>query len=457
MSKIVLVGAGSAQFGLGTLGDIFQSQALAGSHIALHDINPDSLAQVAKIGEAHIAQRGIPYTLSATTDRREALRGADFVIISIEVGDRFALWEQDWHVPQQYGIRQVYGENGGPGGLFHALRIVPPILEICGDVHEIAPQAHVFNFSNPMTRICLTVKRKYPDLRLVGLCHEIASLPRHLPAILDTPYEDLEVVAAGLNHFSVLVTVRYKGDGRDAYPEVLAKASDYFASLPDPNTTVRRIMLEEGRRPSEAEVRDLAAQMRQLGGAAPRQWVERGLFRVILKKFGCLPVTTDSHFGEYIQWAHDVSDHKGILDFYNWYKLWCQTKKACIEEYIQERIVPIMEAIVADAGMVEEAVNVMNHGLITNLPEDLVVEVPGRVDAGGVQGITVGDLPKGVAGLMRNQVAVLDLTAEAILQGSRELALQALLVDPVVDSVRAAEETLDAMLDLQARYLGYLK
>ena len=103
------------------------------------------------------------------------------MISSIEVGNRFELWEQDWRIPQQYGVRQVYGENGGPGGLFHSLRIIPPILEICADVMKICPEATVFNFSNPMSRICTTVTRAFPDLKFIGLCHEIASLRNYLP------------------------------------------------------------------------------------------------------------------------------------------------------------------------------------------------------------------------------------------------------------------------------------
>lgn len=115
---IVLIGAGSAQFGYGTIGDILQSKVLEGSHIVLHDINPNTLAVVEKTGRAFIEEHKLPFTISATTNRVEALQGADFIIISIEVGDRFVLWEQDWRIPQQYGVRQVYGENGGPGGLF---------------------------------------------------------------------------------------------------------------------------------------------------------------------------------------------------------------------------------------------------------------------------------------------------------------------------------------------------
>ena len=112
-TRIVLIGAGSAQFGFGTLGDIFQSQVLPGSHIVLHDINPQTLAKVETVGQQFIQENELPYTLSATTSRPEALQRADFCVISIEVGDRFALWEQDWRIPQQYGIRQVYGEMAG--------------------------------------------------------------------------------------------------------------------------------------------------------------------------------------------------------------------------------------------------------------------------------------------------------------------------------------------------------
>ena len=420
-STIVLIGAGSAMFGLGTLGDIFKSKALEGSSIVLHDINPQALRKVEDIARQFIQERGLSYTLSATTSRQDALQGATFCIISIEVGDRYELWEQDWKIPLQYGIRQVFGENGGPGGLFHSLRIIPPILEICDDINTICPDAYVINFSNPMSRICHAVNRKHPNLRLVGLCHEIASLPMHLPHILETPLSNLSFKAGGLNHFSVLLEVKYKDTGKDAYPDVRERAPKYFENMP-----------------------------------------ERGLFREILERFSYLPTTTDSHFGEYIQWAHEVVDHKGILNFYSIYKAWClgQAPLSRIEGTLEEeywRVVPIMEGILIDSHHEELAVNIPNDGLIDNLPRDLVVEVPAIVDKDGVHGVKLGALPKGIAGLLHNQVAVHDLTTEAVLTGSREIALQALLVDPVVDSVRAAEKTLDTILELQKRYLGYIR
>lgn len=420
-NRIILIGAGSAMFGLGTLGDIFKSKALEGSTVVLHDINPQSLRKVEGIARQYIQEKELPYTLCATTSRREALQGATFCIISIEVGDRYELWEQDWKIPLQHGIHQVYGENGGPGGLFHSLRIIPPILEICDDINAICPDAYVFNFSNPMSRICLAVKRRYPDLKLIGLCHEVASLPMHLPIMLETPLENLSFKAGGLNHFSVLLEIIYKDTGKDAYPDVRQRAPKYFENMP-----------------------------------------ERGLFREILKRFGYLPITTDSHFGEYIQWAQKVVDHKGILNFYALYKAWCleQVPHSRIEGTPEEeywRIVPIMEGILTDSHHEELAVNIANDGLIDNLPQDMVVEVPAIVDKNGVHGVKLGALPKGFAGLLLNQVAVHDLTVEAVFTGSREIALQALLVDPVVDSVKAAEETLDTILELQQRYLGYIK
>ncbi|NLE44458.1 MAG: alpha-glucosidase [Chloroflexi bacterium] len=435
-NRIVLIGAGSAQFGLGTIGDICKSDVLKGSTIVLHDINAQALARVENAGRQYIEEHDLPFTLCATTSRQEALEGARFCISSIEVGDRFKLWEQDWHVPLQHGIRQVYGENGGPGGLFHSLRIIPPILAICEDVSRICPDAHVFNFSNPMSRICTTVHRKYPDLKFTGLCHEIGSLPHHLPRILDTPFENLSVTAGGLNHFSILLEVSYKGTGKDAYPDVRAKGPAYFESLPDHYRP---------QEPSDAE--------------SQRTWLERGLFREILERFGYLPITTDSHFGEYVPWAYEVVDHRGILDFYSWYKRYCAEKQAVISDGpdMIERVIPIIEAIVSDAHMPEMAVNVPNMGLIDCLPDWIVVEAPAVIDANGVHGVQLENYPKGVGGLLQNQVAIHDLTAEAVLTGSKEIVLQALLVDPIVWSVRAAEQTLDVILDLQKEYLGYIK
>ena len=145
MKKIVLIGAGSAVFGLGTINDIFQSESLVGSTIVLHDINENSLKIIAEAAEKFRSEHNLNFIIKPVSDRREALKDADFCVISIEVGHRFDLWDMDWKILQQYGISQVYGENGGLGGLFHSPGIIPLILEICQMIVDIAPDATVFN------------------------------------------------------------------------------------------------------------------------------------------------------------------------------------------------------------------------------------------------------------------------------------------------------------------------
>ena len=189
------------------------------------------------------------------------------------------------------------------------------------------------------------------------------------------------------------------------------------------------------------------------------------MFLEILNRFGYLPITTDSHFGEYIHWAYDVVDHNGILEFYDKYKksmlapqdlpLTRLANGTPEKEYW--RIVPIIEGILTDSHHEELAVNVPNDGFIEYLPQNQVVEVPAIVGQDGVHGIKLDPYPKAFAGLLLNQVAVNDLTTEAVLTGSKEVVLQALLVDPIVNNVRAAKEMLDTMLMLQKPHLGYIK
>ncbi len=446
-AKIVLIGAGSAQFGYDMLGDIFQSKVLEGCHVELLDINPDALAVVEKNGRQFIDENNLPFTLSTTTDREKALVGADFCIISIEVGDRFQLMEQDWNTPLQFGIRQSMGENGGPGGLFHSLRIIPPILEICKDIQKICPEAVTFNVSNPMSRICTTVNRKFPDLKFIGLCHEIESISQHLPLILDTPWENLKTRCGGLNHFSILVEASYVDSGKDAYPEIREKAPTHFGDLPKLRDVIRELReMDAGSTPgSEPAFR-----------AGAGEWSDRWIFRALLEYYGYLPITTDSHLGEYISWANDAADHKGILDFYKYYLEYID-KDPQIELKLHERAVPIIDGILTDSGYEEEAVNLPNDGLIDGLPAFIAVEVPAIINKNGVNGVRLENYPIGFAAHLCNQVGVHNLIAEAVLNQSRELALQALLADPTVEKYKSALDLFEYMMVVQEPWLGYLK
>ncbi len=451
--KLVLFGAGSAQFGLGMLGDIFHSRILAGAEVTLVDIRPDALRKVHDLASEYVDGQELPFSVAATTDRRRALRGTDYVIISIEVGDRFALWDEDWKVPQQYGIRQVYGENGGPGGLFHALRIIPVIMAICDDIMELAPDAHVFCYSNPMTAITTAVHRKHPGIRFYGMCHEVASLERYLPAILDTPFENLAVRAAGLNHFSILVEARYRDSGRDAYPDILLRAPDFFAAEPGASE-IWEYARKNGVLPYTEGARDRSLQEVL---QAHKPWPERGLFKVILEKFRLLPITVDSHLGEYIPWAHDAVDHQSIVDFYDFYRHLLANVTPDISQRRHERAIAIIEGVITDIAYEEDAVNIPNKGFIPTLPDGIAVEVPAAVNGSGVQGVAFPDYPKAFAALLRNYVGVYDLTVDAALQESRDLAVQALLVNPLVTEFRRIDELVDVMIGKQHQWLGYLK
>lgn len=451
--KIVLIGAGSAQFGFGTLGDIFQSKKLAGSEICLVDIDEKALAHVTEIAKAFVAEHKLHFAITASTDRTALLADSDVVVISIEVGKRFPLWDEDWTLPQQYGIRQVYGENGGPGGVFHALRITPVIVDICDDIVKLAPNAWVFNYSNPMTAITTTVLRKYPKLKFVGMCHEIASLERYLPTILDTPFDDLSLRAAGLNHFSVLLEAEYTKSGKDAYPDILKKAPAFFAKEPGYSDILSYVKENQGLFMTEGSIdRSLPE-----GMTSAKSWADRTLFKKVLEHYSLLPITGDSHFGEYIPWAHEVSDHKGIKDFYTLYQLMLTHAQPKIELKIHERLVHILEGILDDSGYEEPAVNILNNNLIPSLPEWIAVEVPARVHKTGLEGIAFPNYPKGFAALLRNYCGVYDLIAEAVLTKKKEYVIQALLANPVVDRCENIPELVDLMIGRQTRWLGYLE
>ena len=173
----------------------------------------------------------------------------------------------------------------------------------------------------------------------------------------------------------------------------------------------------------------------------------------------------DSHLGEYLQWGHNVADHDGINEFYNNYRKKClnfhENELAFSHLFdpkkeIYERIIPIIEAIIQDSNLEEEAVNIPNNNLIDSLPKDIVVEVPGKINKNGVSGVKLNNYPSSFRSLLNNQVGVIQLTTDAVLNKSKHSAYLAMLADPVVDNPKAAENLLETMLDVQKEYLGYL-
>jgi len=418
--KIALIGVGSASFGLGSLCDLVNTECLHGSTVCLVDTNPDALRTMTVLAQKLNEESGAQLTIESTTDRTTALPDADFVVISVAI-QRNELWKYDFEIPLRYGVKQVLGENGGPGGLFHAMRNIPIILDICRDVERLSPKALVLSFTNPVTRIAMAVAR-YTSVSFIGLCHGIGGQLWRLSKVMEVSDANLDCKAAGLNHFTWILDLRFKDTGEDAYPLLRDKISDY-----DP-------------------------------GFQP-------LSRMLFRTFGYYPSPGDDHIGEYLPFAWEYCGLKGY-DFASAEQYKKSTNErirrlvageepvtTLIGQRSGERAFNIIEGILTNSNHVELAVNIPNEGIIANLPADAIVEVPAVVSGSGVQGLHIGSLPTGIAALCNTQIGVQELVVEAAVSGSRKAVLQALLADPVVHTVDAAEKILDELLAINAPYL----
>jgi alpha-galactosidase len=446
VSKIVIIGAGSVSFGPAIINDLLlHIKTLAGSEVWLVDINADALEVMygyAQRLNREIADTNPPLNLFATTDRRSALPNADFVIVSVAV-DRIATWKLDWQIPIKHGVRHVLGENGGPGGLSHALRNIPLLLAIARDIEALAPNAWLLNFSNPMSRLCMAL-HLHSKIRFVGLCHQIGEGYRLVNQVLklvpepntaqemdakalaertrfrQTLESRIHLTAAGLNHFTFILDMRDRETGQDLYPR-----------------------------------------FRQLVNDMPQYW--ELLSRRMLDAYGLFCATGDGHAGEYVGFAAETMPMKGY-DF-DKYEAHSQNQwgyvKAIASGVVSaqpliasgERAVPIMCAMIKDLNQYELAVNVVNRGCIENISSDAIVEVPALVNGRGVNGLHVGALPRGLAAFLQREVEVQSLCVEAAVKGDRKAALQALLLDPHIHSFTKANYLLDDILRAHAKYL----
>ncbi len=430
MTKIVLIGAGSVSFGTGMLSDLFAARELMpGAEVALVDINHQKLQRMLEVAKRLNDATGRPFRLSATADRREVLSGAQFVLISVAVR-RNELWRLDFQIPLKHGVKQVLGENGGPGGLFHALRNIPLVLEICRDIEDLCPDALVLNFTNPEGRICLAASR-YTNLHFVGLCHGIGMAQHAIGQVLGLPADEIDPKAAGLNHFNWVLDLRRKSTGEDLYP------------------AFKRAMAE--RRPKEATMNGYRFGIQ--------------LCHYLMDAFGYWPLPSDDHVGEYLAYAWEYCGLEGYdfaaadqyaRELQEQLERWAtgaEPVDPLLGQTSGERAVPIITGVLGNTHQYELAVNVPNAGLIPNLPEWAIVEVPAVVDARGVHGLPVGPLPEPIAAMCRTQVAIMDRLVEAAVHGDRQAALQALLLDPVITSVSQAEAILEEMLAVERDFL----
>jgi len=437
--KIVLIGAGSTSFGPPMFNDIYLSDVLEGSTIALHDIDKDKLEMIYELLMVENEIHNNKFVLERTVDRIKALKDADFIVNSIEVGDRMELWRQDYEIPRRHGSTQILGECGGPGGTFHAWRIIPPIVEIVKDAEKICPNAFFINFSNPMSRVCLAIKRSVKRLKFVGLCHQIGFMVRHLPKLFNKPRNEIKIQVQGLNHFAFLIGLENLKSGTDMMPEFNKKSMNYFKEHVD-RFEFSKLTFE------------------------------------LYKRFGHFPYVGDNHLGEYLQFGEEFTETQDMLDWLDfiekegefYYKRYLNYHKRLKREKFPkkgilynvpsgERGVPIIEAIINDKNSYETAVNIPNDNIVDNLPQDLVLECSATVNRNGVQGVKVGALPRNIAALLRIEASVQDLCVEAVLKESKEIAIASLAIDPNVGNFEMAENIFNDMIEAQKSFLPNFK
>jgi alpha-galactosidase len=442
--KIVLIGAGSLSFAPAMIRDILLNDRINGAdlNLCLMDLSENALQASEAYAKAVAAKLGRNPSIHSTTDLAASLQSADFVITAIEK-NRYYYWSQDFHVPRKYGFKQIYGENGGPGGMFHTLRNLPPMLEIAQAMERICPDAWLINFTNPEAKIIEAIS-KLTKVKCVGLCHGIGMGMEQISKLLDIPEEELETVAYGLNHFAWFQSIKHKKTGEDLYPQLKDK---------------------------ERKIPWLAL------------WDEIGLSRIMLRTYGLYPYPGTNHIGEYIRWSEEYLAGTRMQYFYDpatedpWKSgqipdfvysishledkpLFPQEKTSNeLERSFRlddgeltashEQAVPIIESIAFQIKHDNLTVNMPNHGKIPGLPDEMVVEVPAYADGSGIHPLRMEALPTAITEMIRVQGAIHKLVIEAYVEKSRNKLLQAVLLDPTISTYNNAVAMINELCELQ--------
>ncbi len=447
--KIVFIGAGSS-FCPPMINDILLDDQLneLQLEICLMDISDEMLRLSEKYANDVLKLMKRRCRIWSTTSLEKAVYEADFVMTAIEVR-RYYYWSMDFHIPRRYGSNQVYGENGGPGGMFHFLRNIGPMLEIAGAMERLCPDAWLINYSNPEAKIVDAIGR-LTKIKAVGLCHGINEGQNMISKILEIPVEELDVAVCGLNHFGWYQKIRSKKTGEDLYP-----------------------LLKE----KERNVQWLAS------------WDGIALPRMLLRTYGLLPYPVTNHIGEYIRWADGFIASPNMQFFHDPVSEdpWITNKIPPLvyfadsfaempyypntdskeDDWIKERFdvsteeikpsgeygVPIISAIVLNRQTECLTVNMLNKGKIPGLPDDMAVELPAVVDGSGIHTRQMEHLPDPIAEMISIQGIIHKLLTEAFVEKSRNKLLQAVLLDPTVYSYNSSVAMINEMCERQKEIL----
>jgi alpha-galactosidase len=402
MPKIALIGAGSTVFAKNLLGDILSFPELSSSIISLHDIDETRLKTSEIVAHRVARTLNAKPTIAATTDRRRALDGADYVITMFQIGGYKPSTVIDFEIPKQYGLRQTIADTLGIGGIMRGLRTIPVLIELGRDMEALCPDAWLLNYVNPMAMNCWALDRA-TSVKTVGLCHSVQGTAEQLARDINVPIEEINYLCAGINHMAFYL--RFERAGEDLYPSIRRVAADN--RVPDWN----RVRYEA------------------------------------LNHLGYFVTESSEHFSEYVPWFIK-RDRPDLLDRYNIpldeYITRCQNQIA-VWEMMRALLVDEATTIAVErtheygayiihsleTGMPRVIYgNVSNDHLIDNLPAGCCVEVPCLVDGNGIQPTKIGNLPPQLAALMQTNINVQALTVEAALTGKREHIYHAAMLDP---------------------------
>ena len=433
MVKITIIGGGSSTFTPQLMRLFIKSELLSGSTITLMDINKHRLKMMETLSKHLIKKEKADLRIETTTNQRESLVDADFVITAIAVGGNDA-WEVDIELPAKYGIYMHVGDSVGPGGIIRAFRHIPILVSVGKDLEDVSPDAFIFNYTNPVTANTMAMRR-YTKVKSFGLC-SCSSIPRnasYLGEILSVDPQELALPASagGINHCAAILELRFK-DGTDAFPIAKERIKN----------SIQKWALENY-------------------GVLPYCWTHWTEF------FPALSKLEEKYEGraqglkmKYGIHVHDMTCERERVR--KWERLVEKIALGRVEismdilpkgESIE--VVQIIEAILENRNEIH-IVNLLNDGAISNLPKDAIVEVSCVVGRYGIQPIHVGKLPEPIAATLTNHIAAQKLTVEAAVTGDRDIAYRAFLQDPQISSKLTLEETkrlLDDMLNAHAKYL----
>lgn len=418
--KIAFIGAGSTVFMKNIVGDVLLRDALSSSHIALMDIDPIRLAESEIVANKIISTLEVSATLSTHLNQRDALKDADFVVSTFQIGGYDPCTITDFEIPKKYNLRQTIADTLGVGGIMRGLRTVPHLWKICEDMEEVCPNALLLQYVNPMCINMGAIFAKFPNINAVGLCHSVQGTAAELAHDLDVKYEDLRYLAAGINHMAFYTRFELRQDDGtyvDLYPELLKG-------------------YREGRFPKEITESSMPHVLRC-----------KNIVRYeMMARLGYFVTESSEHFAEYVPWFIKNGRDDLIKKFsvpLDEYQVRCveanqewedQTKVYRESETInvresKEYASSIMHSVWTGTPSVIYG-NVRNDGAISSLPDDAVVEVPCLVDRNGIQPTRVGELPTQITALIRTNLNVQELTIKGIMEENKDFIYQAAMMDP---------------------------